>query len=111
MIVPSEIPQGHSTSCSQCGGTAHEVSGKSYLQCGYCQSLIFPHGSPLATDSITPMGKELNSVCPCCSEPLQTGKIDGHNALYCRGCFGILIRNGSFGDEWKLTRIMDREML
>lgn len=97
MIVPPKITQSHSVSCSQCGGVAGEVPGTRYLQCAYCQSLVFPHGSPLETDNITPLGQELESICPCCSEPLQTGKIDGHNALYCRRCYGILIRNRSFG--------------
>jgi len=59
---------------------------------------VFPQGSPLTTDRITPLDSELSSKCPVCSEPLQTGEIDGHKALYCRQCYGILIRNASFGD-------------
>lgn len=98
MIAPRQTPDAHSTTCTQCGGTAGEVPGRRYLQCGYCGSLVFPEGSPLETDGITPLGSELESACPCCSEPLQKGEIDGHSALYCRRCYGILIRNTAFGE-------------
>jgi Zn-finger nucleic acid-binding protein len=88
----------HRTACMQCGGTTREVPGRQYLQCVYCQSLVFPHGSPLTTDGITPVGGELAALCPCCSDILQTGELDGHKALYCRRCYGILVRNAAFGE-------------
>lgn len=98
MIAPRQTPSSHSTSCPQCGGTANEVPGRRYLQCAYCESLVFPGESPLETDGITPLGTQLESGCPCCEEPLQQGEIDGHPALYCGRCYGVLIRNGAFGD-------------
>jgi len=98
VIVPAPDTPHHSTACSQCGGTTNEVPGRRYLQCAYCQSLVFPHGSPLTTDGITPAAGELAAECPCCSDSLQTGELDGHKTLYCRRCYGILVRNASFGD-------------
>ena len=98
VIASSSRPVEHSTSCTQCGGTTREVPGQNYLQCSYCQSLAFPHGSPLATDAITPMGGELEAQCPCCHDTLQTGEVDNHRALYCGRCYGVLIRNAAFGE-------------
>ncbi len=59
-------------------------------------------GSPneselLAADGVVPLGRELNSSCPCCDVPLRAGEIDGHPVLYCGECGGVLMRNGAFG--------------
>ena len=98
MIASSSESVEFSTSCTQCGGTTREVPGRTYLQCSYCQSLAFPHGSPLTTNAITPMGGELDAQCPCCEDALQTAELDSHRALYCGRCYGVLIRNGVFGE-------------
>ncbi len=110
MITPQSASSSFSTNCDQCGGVAQEVAGQRYLQCSYCQSLVFPHGSPLQTDRITPLGSELESACPCCQEPLRTGEIDSHRALYCGNCYGILIRNGTFGEILRNRRAARAEM-
>jgi len=67
------------------------------MQCEYCSSLVFPHDNPLTTDGIIPMGEELDSPCPCCESPLETGEMDGNPALYCATCYGVLVRNEVFG--------------
>jgi Zn-finger nucleic acid-binding protein len=98
VIAPKQNSPEYSTQCSQCGGTACEVPGRKYLQCSFCQSLVFPHGNPLTTDGITPLAKEAACDCPCCAKPMQIGEVDGHEACYCRHCYGVLIQNGSFGE-------------
>lgn len=47
-------------------------------------------------DRILPTGAILDSECPCCSHPLQTGLIEGRRGLYCDHCFGILLRHEDF---------------
>jgi len=79
-------------------GAGQPGNGRQYLQCRYCQSLVFPHGSPLTTDRITPLAKEAACDCPCCNKVMHTGEIDGHEACYCRHCYGVLMQNGSFGE-------------
>ncbi|MEQ9407366.1 MAG: zf-TFIIB domain-containing protein [Fuerstiella sp.] len=83
--------------CQQCGGTATAVPGRDYLQCRYCQSLVFTTDNPLTVDRITPMGTELDGTCPACEQTLCTGEIEQRAVLYCGGCFGLLLRNEDFG--------------
>lgn len=47
-------------------------------------------------DRILPTGAALGSDCPCCSQPLQTGLIEGRRGIYCNACFGILVRHEDF---------------
>jgi Zn-finger nucleic acid-binding protein len=67
------------------------------MQCRYCLSLAFPYENPLAVDRITPMGGEIDAACPCCSQPLLKGMVEDQPALYCRNCYGMLVRNDMFG--------------
>lgn len=84
--------------CSQCGGAASAVPGREYMQCEYCQSLVFTAENPLVVDRIVPMGGKLDAAaCPACDCVLNTGKIEDRPILYCGGCFGVLIRNEVFG--------------
>lgn len=87
-----------STACSKCGGTTREIPGRRYLQCQYCDSLVFPGSNGLTTDGITPTGDELDSGCPCCQSALRGAEIAGHKALYCNQCYGILFRNAAFAE-------------
>ena len=95
--TPPPGPTRAQTQCPQCAGSTRGVPGRQYLQCEYCSSLVFPHDNPLMTDGIIPLGDELDSSCPCCHSPLQTGEMDGNPALYCANCYGVLVRNDAFG--------------
>jgi len=84
-------------SCKQCGGNVEPVVGREYMQCRYCHTLAFPHENPLSVDRVTPLGDDTDAECPCCSEPLQKGQIEDRNLLYCGSCYGMLLKNESFG--------------
>ena len=83
--------------CQQCGGVARPVAGRDYLQCDFCRSLVFTSANPLTVDRITPQGGQLDAQCPNCAECLQTGQVEERPALYCGGCFGLLLKNEDFG--------------
>ncbi len=83
--------------CSHCGGTVQAVSGHEYLQCSFCNSLVFATDIPLALDRITCHGTELAASCPCCQQPLTSGSVDERPALYCASCYGVLMKNEHFG--------------
>lgn len=83
--------------CSQCGGPVRHVSGHNYLQCTFCQSLVFDSDTPLTVDRISCQGTELHSTCPSCEQPLKAGTVDERPALYCGSCYGILMKKAFFG--------------
>lgn len=92
------VAANNSIQCSQCGGAASTVAGREYMQCDYCQSLIFTERNPLVVDRIVPMGETLDAAsCPSCDCALSTGKIEDRPVLYCGQCFGVLIKNDVFG--------------
>ncbi len=91
------IQASNSVQCQQCGGTASPVSGRDYMQCNYCLSLVFSSGNPLLIDKITPIGGETDAACPVCTNALCMGQLEGRPVLYCGGCYGMLIRNEHFG--------------
>jgi len=86
-----------SFNCGQCGGTASPVPGCSYLQCKYCQSLVFSEEHPAAVDRLTPLDEDVAGCCPACTGQLQAGEIDGRRIMFCGRCYGVLIRNADFG--------------
>jgi Zn-finger nucleic acid-binding protein len=105
MIQPiREDSQENAVNCSQCGGLTSVVPGQQHLQCRFCSSLIFTTENPLTVDRISPLGGTLESPCPCCQKPLQTGKLDEYPALYCEGCYGVLLRNEHFGAALRARR-------
>jgi Zn-finger nucleic acid-binding protein len=84
--------------CQQCAGKVSVVPGREYMQCDYCQSLVFDSNNPLIVDRIVSMGERLQQAdCPVCKTGLTTGQIEKCPVLYCDGCFGLLIRNEHFG--------------
>jgi Zn-finger nucleic acid-binding protein len=100
----SEHSQENAVNCAQCGGLTSIVPGQQHLQCRFCSSLVFTTDNPLTVDRISPLGGTLESPCPCCQKPLQTGKIDEYPALYCQGCYGVLLRNEHFGAALRARR-------
>ena len=86
-----------SVQCRQCGGTASPVSGREYMQCNYCLSLVFASANPLSIDRITPVGGATDVDCPVCDKQLCTGKLEERPVLYCHGCYGMLVKNEHFG--------------
>ncbi len=83
--------------CQQCGGNVESVAGRDYMQCRFCQTLAFPQENPLSVDRITPLNDGVDVACPCCSETLQKGQLEDRNVLYCRHCYGMLLKNDAFG--------------
>jgi Zn-finger nucleic acid-binding protein len=53
--------------------------------------------SEVSVDRIVPTGVTLESGCPVCAEPLQTGEVEGRRALFCPDCRGLLLRHDDFG--------------
>lgn len=90
MVVQASI----TIACQKCGGTAEVVAGQQYHNCVYCDSLI--QLAEISEDRILPTGVVLNCCCPTCEQALQTGLIENRRALYCRSCFGVLIRHADF---------------
>jgi Zn-finger nucleic acid-binding protein len=90
--------------CPQCGGIVGAVPGHEHLECRFCHSMVFSSENPLSVDRIAPLGTELDSPCPCCRKPLMTGKLDEFPALYCEGCYGVLLRNEHFGAALRQRR-------
>lgn len=83
--------------CQQCGGSASPVPGREYLQCQYCQSLVFKSENPLTIDRVIPMGGEIEAACPTCRQTMCKGKIEDRPVLFCGGCYGLLLKNEDFG--------------
>ncbi|HIE98991.1 MAG TPA: hypothetical protein EYG03_23200 [Planctomycetes bacterium] len=83
--------------CQQCGGRGVTVQGRDYLQCEYCQALVFTTDNPLSVDRVTPSGGQLAAECPVCPKTLCTGQIEERPVLYCGGCYGLLLKNEDFG--------------
>ena len=84
--------------CQQCAGKVSVVPGREYMQCDYCQSLVFRSYNPLTVDRIISMGERLQQAdCPVCRVGLTTGQIENRPVLYCDGCYGLLVRNEHFG--------------
>ena len=90
MVVQATVTIG----CQKCGGTAEVVAGQQYHNCVYCDSLI--QLAEVSEDRILPTGITLDCSCPNCEQPLQTGLIEKHRALFCGSCFGVLIRHADF---------------
>ena len=82
-------------SCQKCGGVARTVAGQDYYHCDFCSSLI--QVAEVSVDRVEPTGIMLDCQCPTCSAQLQTGLIDNRRALFCRSCFGVLLRHEDFG--------------
>jgi len=81
-------------SCQKCGGVADAVAGQEYHRCRFCESLI--QLTEVSVDRILPAGVALNSSCPTCARPLQTGLIEGRRVLYCESCFGVVLQHADF---------------
>jgi len=90
MVIQASI----TVSCQKCGGLTQTVGGQEYHRCSFCSSLI--QLAAVSVDRILPGGVSLDTACPACSEFLHAGLIEGRRVLYCRGCFGILLRHEDF---------------
>lgn len=61
---------------------------------------------------------ETRSLCPLCSTPLSSSRLDGYSLLYCGQCFGMLIAMDSFAavidavrlrEHWSVETVMARD--
>ncbi len=80
------------------------VHGREYLQCEYCQALVFTADNTLGVDRVTPNGGALEAECPACQKTLCMGQIEERPVLYCGGCYGLLLKNEDFGVITRMRR-------
>jgi Zn-finger nucleic acid-binding protein len=83
--------------CNACGGPLRIDRDRGLLVCDHCGS---HHDVPPALEYLELLS-ETSSVCPICSTPLSTSRLDGHALLCCAHCFGMLI------DMSRFTTIID----
>lgn len=68
------------------------------LVCGHCGT---QHEAPTAVLERLEILSETSSVCPVCSSPLSTARLEGYALICCTRCFGTLI------DMDRFTAIID----
>ncbi len=86
-----------SLSCQKCGGALACTDNQHAYRCEYCCQLSILSDGPLLVDGIQPVDEQVESACPTCCNWLHTAQLDGRPVLYCRCCYGMLVRRDHFG--------------
>ena len=78
--------------CDNCGAPLRIDLDRGLLVCDHCLS---QQEAPAPLDYVELLG-ETSSLCPICSTPLSTSRLEGHPPLCCARCFGMLIDMNRF---------------
>jgi Zn-finger nucleic acid-binding protein len=81
--------------CDNCGAPMLLVRDRDYYFCEYCGAFHFPQPTE---EGVRALQDNLEGLeCPVCSQRLAQASLDDLPALYCRGCRGVLMMQGVFG--------------
>lgn len=83
--------------CNSCGAPLRIDRDRGLLVCDHCGS---QQEAPAAFDYLELLS-EASSLCPICSTPLSTSRLESQPLLCCAGCFGLLI------DMSRFTAVID----
>jgi len=86
--------------CDNCGAPLLIDRDRSLLICDHCGS---QQEAPAAIEHVELLS-EASSLCPACSIPLSTSRLEGHPLLCCARCFGMLIDMNRFADVINAVR-------
>ena len=78
--------------CDNCGAPLRIDRDRGLLVCDHCLS---QQEAPAAIDYVELLS-ETSSLCPICSTPLSTSRLEGHSLLCCARCFGMLVDMNRF---------------
>jgi Zn-finger nucleic acid-binding protein len=77
------------------------------LVCDHCGS----QQQPPAFVEYVDLQRETTSLCPLCSTPLSTSRLEGHPLLCCARCFGMLIEMDRFVAVIDAVRVHEHRAL
>ena len=73
------------------------------LVCDHCGS----HKEAPAISEHLELLSETSSLCPLCSTPLSSGRLEGHPLLCCPRCYGVLIHMNRFATVIDAVRALE----
>jgi len=73
--------------CTGCGAPMRLDKARGIFVCDHCGG---QQEMPAVLGDVD-LGRETESLCPLCSKPLSTARLDGYPLLCCARCFGMLI--------------------
>jgi Zn-finger nucleic acid-binding protein len=78
--------------CDNCGAPIRFDRLKGVFVCDHCGS---QREAPAVIEHVELLN-ETTSLCPICSTPLSTSRLEGHALLCCARCYGMLIDMNRF---------------
>jgi len=82
------------TNCVNCGAPLRMDRERGILVCDHCGN---QQELPATLDYVD-LESPTASLCPLCSTPLSTSRLDGYSLLCCARCFGMLIAMDCFAE-------------
>jgi Zn-finger nucleic acid-binding protein len=93
--------------CVNCGGALRIDRARGILVCDHCGS---QREAPAFAEQLE-FHNETSSLCPGCSTPLSTSRLEGHPLLCCARCFGMLIAMDRFAALIETVRFLEGDSM